>query len=150
MRSRISGESRRFHATLRLELLERRDAPAALTPAQVRHAYGFDQIQFGTAAGPVAGDGRGTTIAIVDAFNDPYVFSDLDAFDRRYSISSAQSLYAQYGAASSFLTVAMPQGTPKNSAAWAAEIALDVQGRTRSPPERRFCWSRQGRAASAT
>src|SRR5437868_10103632 len=68
MKSRMAVESRRFHAVLRLEVLERRDAPAALTPAQVRHAYGFDQIQFATAAGAVAGDGRGTTIAIVDAF----------------------------------------------------------------------------------
>jgi len=126
MRSRISVESRRFHAILRLEILERRDAPAALTPAQVRHAYGFDQIQFATPAGTVAGDGRGTTIAIVNAFNDPYVFSDLDTFDHRYSING-QSLYAQYGAASNFLTVATPQGMPRNNAGWSGEIALDVE-----------------------
>src|SRR5436190_22040030 len=87
MKSRISVESRRLNAVLRLEVLERRDAPAALTPAQVRHAYGFDQIQFATAAGAVAGDGRGTTIAIVDAYNDPFVSSDLDTFDRRYGIN---------------------------------------------------------------
>jgi subtilase family serine protease len=127
MRSRIGAESRRFNSILRLELLERRDAPAALTPAQVRHSYGFDQIQFATATGTVAGDGRGTTIAIVDAFNDPYVSGDLDAFDRRYSINGGQSLYSQYGAASSILTVATPQGAPRNNAGWAAEIALDVE-----------------------
>src|SRR5437764_7654373 len=72
---------------LRLEPLEPRDVPSAVhpdyvrlplgggavplgspgptgsTPAQIRHAYGFDKIAFGG----VAGDGRGTTIAIVDA-----------------------------------------------------------------------------------
>src|SRR5438132_8387185 len=69
---------------LRVERLEDRTTPAALTPAQVRHAYGFDQIQFAGASGTVAGDGRGETIAIVDAYNDPFVFSDLDTFDRRY------------------------------------------------------------------
>src|SRR5438093_12987089 len=112
---------------LRVERLEGRDTPAALTPAQVRHAYGFDQIQFATASGTVPGDGRGTTIAIVNAFNDPYVFGDLDTFDRRYSVNGGQSLYAQYGAASSLLTVATPQGTPRNNAGWAGEIALDVE-----------------------
>src|SRR4051794_7053860 len=35
------------------------------TPAQIRKAYGFDQITF--ANGTVPADGRGQTIAIVDA-----------------------------------------------------------------------------------
>jgi subtilase family serine protease len=122
MKSRATGECR-GKAILRLEILETRATPAALTPAQVRHAYGFDQISFGS----IAGDGRGETIAIVDAYNDPYVFSDLNSFDNAYSINGSQSLYAQYGAASSFLTVATPQGTPRNSAGWAGEIALDVE-----------------------
>src|SRR5437867_6967368 len=53
---------------------------------------------------------------------------DLDAFDRRYSINGGgQTLYQQYGAASSFLSVAKPQGAPANSAGWAGEIALDVE-----------------------
>src|SRR5947209_8279445 len=42
-------------------------SPAATgyTPSQIRHAYGFDQISFNGPSGPVAGDGTGTTIAIV-------------------------------------------------------------------------------------
>src|SRR5437868_12304748 len=107
---------------LRVERLEDRTTPAALTPAQVRHAYGFDQIQFAGASGTVAGDGRGETIAIVDAYNDPFVFSDLDTFDRRYGVNGAQSLYQHYGSASSFLSVARAVGAP-NSAGWAGEIA---------------------------
>src|SRR5437867_12130353 len=48
---------------------------------------------------------------------------DLDAFDRRYSVNGGgQTLYQQYGAASSFLSVAKPQGAPANSAGWAGEI----------------------------
>jgi subtilase family serine protease len=109
---------------LRLETLERRDVPAALTPAQVRHAYGFDQITFNN--GSIVGDGSGQTIAIVDAYNDPYIFNDLDTFDRRYSINGSQSLYQQYGAANSFLTVAK-LNNPRTSASWAGEIALDVE-----------------------
>src|SRR5262245_53895900 len=38
----------------------------AFTPSQIRHAYGFDQIVF---PGNVKGDGTGTTIAIVDAYD---------------------------------------------------------------------------------
>src|SRR5713101_8337376 len=45
--------------------------PTGYTPAQIRHAYGFDQITF--SGGTVVGDGAGTTIAIVDAFDDPRI-----------------------------------------------------------------------------
>src|SRR5262249_42251876 len=38
--------------------------PAGLSPAQVRHAYGFDQVSFSN--GTVKADGSGQTIAIVD------------------------------------------------------------------------------------
>jgi subtilase family serine protease len=110
-----------------VELLETRATPAVMTPAMVRHAYGFDQIAFSAGAGTIAGDGRGTTIAIVNAYNDPFVASDLDTFDRQFRINGSQSLYQQYGSASSFLTVAKPQGNPANSPGWAGEIALDVE-----------------------
>src|SRR5205823_2412506 len=63
-------------------------APAPYTPAQVRHAYGFDQL---------SQNGAGQTIAIVDAYDAPTISNDLDYFDRTYSLT-------QYGSASSFLT----------------------------------------------
>src|SRR5262245_15643579 len=48
------------------------------TPAAIRAAYGFDRIELpGKHGGPVAGDGSGQTIAIVDAFNDPNITGDL-------------------------------------------------------------------------
>src|SRR5947209_18288335 len=119
MKSRVTDRPFRLRTILRLETLERRDTPSTLTPAQVRHAYGFDQVRFATPAGTVAGDGTGQTIAIVDAYNDPYIASDLNAFDQRYSANGGQTLYQQYGAASRFLTVATPQGTPRNNAGWA-------------------------------
>src|SRR5262249_17456208 len=56
-------------------------APAGLSPSQVRHAYGFDQITF--ANGTVTGDGTGETIAIVDAFDAPNIASDLATFDQQ-------------------------------------------------------------------
>jgi subtilase family serine protease len=108
-----------IRVVLRLERLEDRATPAALTPAQVRHAYGFDQI---------AGDGTGQTIAIIDAYNDPYIVSDLDTFDQQYgATATSPTLYDQYGAASTFLTVATPQGRPSNNSGWGGEMALDVE-----------------------
>ena len=55
--------------------------PTGYTPAQIRHAYGFDKITFN--GGAVAGDGSGTTIAIVDAYDDPNIANDLHQFDLR-------------------------------------------------------------------
>lgn len=113
-----------------VEELEGRIAPAVLTPVQVRHAYGFDQITFtGPSGQAIRGDGNGQTIAIVSAYNNARIASDLDTFDRAFSINGTQTLYAQYGAASKFLTVANPQGTPLNdtSGLWTLETALDVE-----------------------
>src|SRR5689334_2242580 len=56
--------------------------PVGYTPAQVRHAYGFDRIQFGA----VLGDGRGQTIAVITAFDDPNVVADLQAFDLQFGL----------------------------------------------------------------
>src|SRR5438874_2435671 len=94
---------------LRVERLETRATPAGLSPAQIRHAYSFDQIAFASGHQTITGDGRGQTIAIIDAFHDSTVASDADAFDRAFSIDGTHSLYTQYGPASQFLTVAMPQ-----------------------------------------
>src|SRR5438046_692540 len=48
-------------------------SPSGYSPAQIRHAYEFEQITFDG----VSGDGRGQTIAIVDAYDDPNIASDL-------------------------------------------------------------------------
>jgi hypothetical protein len=83
------------------------------TPSQIRHAYGFDQITIGTVT-------PGQTVAIVDAYDDPNIFKDLDVFDKTFGLD-------QYGAASTFLTKATPQGHTKTNANWAGEISLDVE-----------------------
>src|SRR4051794_15252884 len=85
-------------AILRVERLEYRATPASLTPAQVRHAYGFDQIVFNAGGQSIVGDGRNQTIAIIDAYHNPTAASDADVFDRSYSINGGSlSLYSQYG-----------------------------------------------------
>src|SRR5437879_4963248 len=58
--------------------------PIGYTPAQMRHAYGFDNISF--ASGTIAGDGRGQTIAIVDAYDDPNIAADLAQFSTQFGL----------------------------------------------------------------
>src|SRR5262245_50848550 len=108
---------RRRPIQLRLELLEDRATPAGLTPAQVRHAYGFDQM---AAVNGTSLTGKGQTIAIVDAYNDPYIQSDLAAFDRQFGIAAPPSfkVVSQTGS-----TTALP----RTDSGWAGEIALDVE-----------------------
>ncbi len=113
----------------RLEQLEARALPSAvlpavvsapqsvayaggLTPGQVRHAYGFDSINFNG----VAGTGSGQTIAIVTAYDDPTIAADLATFDRQFGLP----------APASFTKVALP-GTASVNPTWALETALDVE-----------------------
>jgi hypothetical protein len=104
-------------ATPRIQSLATQAAVVGLTPAQVRHAYGFDQVSF--AGGTIPGDGRGTTIAIVDAYSHPNIFSDLQIFDQTFGLPDPPTL-AQ---------VNQNGGTqlPATDPGWAQEIALDVE-----------------------
>jgi hypothetical protein len=113
---------------LRVEELEARCLLSVYyTPLQVRHAYGFDQISFLSGSSTVAGDGSGQTIAIVDAYDNPNIFKNLDTFDQQFSLTGGQSLYSQYGPASKVLTKATPQGQPAQNSGWGTEEALDVE-----------------------
>jgi subtilase family serine protease len=52
--------------------------PSGYTPGQIVQAYRFDQIHL---AGGIPGNGADQTIAIVDAYDDPNIQSDLAIFD---------------------------------------------------------------------
>ena len=87
------------------------------TPAQIRAAYGFSKTSFGTTAA----DGRGQTIAIIDAYNDPTIASDLAAFDSKFGIAAPPSfkIVNQNGG------TRLPGTDP--SQGWEGETALDVE-----------------------
>jgi hypothetical protein len=90
--------------------------PTGYSPAQLRHAYGFDKITFNNGA--VAGDGSGTTIAIVDAYNDPNIANDLHQFDVAFGLADPVfNKYDQNGGTS----------YPAADSGWITEIALDVE-----------------------
>src|SRR6266478_6139711 len=84
-----------------LEVLDDRLLLSALTPAQVSHAYGVDQIMFGS----IKGDGTGQTIAIIDAYDAPNINSDLAAFDAAFGIKNTD------GNGAAVVTKVTPQGT---------------------------------------
>src|SRR5207244_7917247 len=74
----------------------------------------FDQTSFTG----VAGDGSGTTIAIVDAYDDPKIANDLHQFDVAWGLPDPV-----------FSKVNQTGGTtyPAANGGWISEIALDVE-----------------------
>ena len=92
-------------------------APSGYTPSQIAQAYGFSGITFNSGA--VKGNGSGQTIAIVDAYNDPNIVSDLQLFDQTFGLANPPkfNVVNQNGSGS----------LPTTNAGWSEEIALDVE-----------------------
>jgi subtilase family serine protease len=97
--------------------------PTGYSPAQMRHAYGFDQV---------AADGGGQVIGIVDASDDPTVASDLQTFIGQFGLRALNGLPGMPAC-----TVAagphpcfeklVAYGNPRVDPVWALEISLDVE-----------------------
>ena len=66
-----------------IDLLDDRCLLSGLTPAQVTAAYGLNAITFTSSGKTVSGNGSGETIALIEAYNDPTIASDLQTFDQR-------------------------------------------------------------------
>jgi hypothetical protein len=89
--------------------------PVGLNPTQVRHAYGIDQVTFGS----VRGDGSGQTIAIVDAYDDPTIAADLHQFDLAFGLPDPTFTKVNENGGST-----LPAA---DTSGWALEISLDVE-----------------------
>ena len=89
-------------------------------PAQIAHAYGFDKIYFNG----IKGDGAGTTIAIIDAYRDPNIASDLHQFDVQLGLSDPPNFTEVDELGQHNLPVAPPSTDPSD---WITETALDVE-----------------------
>ena len=93
-----------------------------MTPAQIRTAYGISSITVGS----ITGNGAGQTIAIIDAYDDPNIVSDLQQFD---------AYWTQHGYPMpdppSFKVLNETGGTTpptaSGSTGWSLEEALDVE-----------------------
>jgi subtilase family serine protease len=92
---------------------------SAYNPAQIRHAYGFDQIQ---------NQGAGQVIGIVDAYDDPNIESDLAAFDQQFSLPACTSMNG------CFHKVFAGRMPPAN-VNWSVEMALDVEWAHAAAPQ---------------
>ncbi len=115
---------------LYVEALEERALLSSFTPIQIRHAYGFDRVGFEDSTHSlVAGDGRGMTIAIVDAYDDPNIANDLAQFDSTYGIAAPAS-FTKVNQIGSTIFPAANRG-------WSQEIALDVEYAHAMAPGRR-------------
>jgi hypothetical protein len=109
------------------------------SPDQIKHAYRFDHVSFTssvklpsglTLTYTAPGDGSGQTIAIVDAYVDPFIRNDVDTFDKSFRVSQydSRSFYQAYGPSTSWLTVDNPENAPATTDKhWTAETALDVE-----------------------
>ncbi|HEY2147849.1 MAG TPA: hypothetical protein VGH32_07920 [Pirellulales bacterium] len=99
-------------------------SPQGLTPTQIRHAYGFDQIVIVS----VQGDGTGQTIAIIDAYDDPTIATDLQNFDLAFGIPDPPSFkkVSQTGSTTN-LPGTDPAGAGNANGTWEMETSLDVE-----------------------
>ena len=113
-------------------------SPWGLTPAQVRHAYGFDQIMFQN--GTVVGNGAGETIAIVDAYDDPSIANDLAVFDQQFGLPRPGR--ASSRSASMATMRPPPRASRRPTRAGPARSSSTWNGRTPWPPAPRSCSSR--------
>src|SRR5436190_659478 len=82
-----------------------------LSPAKIRHAYGFDKI---------VNQGEGQTIAIIDAYDNPNAEADLNVFSSNFGLPTCTT-------ANGCFKVVYPNGHPAGDSEWGVQISLDVQ-----------------------
>jgi subtilase family serine protease len=86
-------------------------------PSQLSQAYGFNQISFNN--GTIAGNGSGQTIAIVDAYNQPNIASDLQHFDSAFGLPAPPSFQ--------IINQSGGGNLPAANSSWGMEESLDVE-----------------------
>jgi subtilase family serine protease len=103
-----------------VDRLDDRCLLSGLTPAQVTAAYGLSAITFTSSGKTVPGNGSGETIALIEAYNDPTIASDLHTFDVAYNLPDPTlKVESQSG-------TAVPANAATNSG-WTEEESLDVE-----------------------
>jgi subtilase family serine protease len=79
--------------------------PTGILPVQFKAAYGFNQVP---------NQGQGMTIALVDAFDDPNIESDLAVYQAQFHLTPCN-----------FQKVKV--GNPPGDSGWGLEMSLDVE-----------------------
>ncbi|MCL6516812.1 MAG: S53 family peptidase [Alicyclobacillus sp.] len=106
-RTNAGGPAQEAHPPIKVRGNATSTYQSGYAPAQIRKAYGLDQVTY---------TGAGQTIAIVDAYGSPTIQNDLQVFDQQFGLKPAS------------LTIAYPSGKPrKTDGGWALETSLDVE-----------------------
>jgi subtilase family serine protease len=100
----VGGTRRAGHARPPIYINVTPATSTSYNPAQIRHGYGFDQL---------AATGAGQTIAIVDAYGNASIQSDMDTFCAQFGLPAT--------------TVQILGTNPGTDTGWALETALDVE-----------------------
>jgi hypothetical protein len=90
-------------------------SPTGLAPTQVRTAYGLSGI---------SGSGAGQTIAIIDAYDDPNIVSDLASFDAYFNLPAPPS-FTKLNEQGGTSLPSTDSATKPNT--WELEESLDVE-----------------------
>jgi hypothetical protein len=95
----------------------------SLTPAQIQGAYGYSSLFSGSSSGTYNTlAGKGTTIAIIDAYIDPAIANDASKFSTQYNLP-------QFDGANGdpTLTIKALGSQVDTTGGWELETALDVE-----------------------
>src|SRR5215471_4268742 len=98
-----------------------KNSVVGLTPAQIKRAYRFDQIE---------NQGERQTIAIVDAFDHPKIEQDLGNFDSQFNLpdcTTDNGCFQKVCLWGDQSCQTNPGANDPNYSSWALEIALDVE-----------------------
>ena len=94
---------------------------SALQPAQIQAAYGVNSISLPNVT---TANGAGQTIALIDAYNDPNILSDLETFDAQFGLINPPNFKVLNETGGTALPGTDPEAKPGT---WELEESLDVE-----------------------
>ena len=99
------------HTPLHLKSTHATHTPSGMSPAQIKQAYGF----------PANLEGAGQVIAIIDAFDDPNIESDLATFSTQFNLPACTTSNG------CFTKLYASGSKPGGDTGWGLEMSLDVE-----------------------
>lgn len=97
------------------------NANSGYTPSQIRHAYGIDQL---------SAHGNGHSLAIVEAYHDPHLGSDMETFISTYHLTQLNGLPGRPNcsiSAGPHPCLEVSNLSTRTDTGWATETALDTE-----------------------
>jgi hypothetical protein len=108
-----------------IDRLDDRCLLSGFSPQQLQTAYGLQNLKFNNGGYVFPANGMGETIAIIDVYHDPYLYSDMATFDANYGISTPGPLGQNAPGTPWFYQANYAGGHTDDG--WAQEETLDVE-----------------------